>query len=872
MTRFWVFGSIPVLATWILTNWFLALLCGAALFFRPKYLTERVIGNNFTLPVGPAHNDLLDLDPIDENVTESIQCVHVDPCMCFVAWAEAQSHQLAVTEELRNGLVKKNAQLRGIEARLARVINECDDERAYHRNQPTWQNPTIGAFVAATPTDRILSDLDRARRRVEDLEQEKDNWILEKNNMISKYNAELVKYKEQVDYARGARENMLVAVTEVNSLKAKIRTLQRDNKLLLEAGMQTRQALAAEREIHSEKCQDEAGCQMKISALEYKCKQLLDSHAYNDKMVVDAAIKLGMPKEDAQHMDLMAYLRAVTVEVARLRTLGVQGLGATNTVDFTVKQLQEELNRSTALKNRLEREVDRLGGDVIGIRNGWDTTKPKDWSVDMNTTYEENAYRMFPIYERLCQALGILSDTLVNANEPLPAWVPEVPRNDQTMRPGFVPTPQYILEANKFTNRTISSSEDLTQKLVVNEVQRLYNRALQLAVCIKNLSPKEQVPNGEWVVKDPAIRKILHLSDGIFKDVLVNILDDRRPVIASPTEQAPDPRMQKKFEIYTAMQEAIQALTNSIVANGHVTPQWMVHPEQQSKPWSSPDNLALNLMNAEMRKLEARINQLLAFMTEVKLPGTLYGAPLMDNHPDPDYVARWYELVAGTTYARLVLSHWRLHLDQKTMQIQDEKTGQLKIITVPVNNIMPLTSKDRYFRDALNRGESKEERAEREIKEGKWPHSDVIQSTTWYVPGIGHQIHFKVVDPGREYDSSSKDNRGNGDRGGYTQDENNSNPNDSKRGNDHEKSKKVWETKLKRVMQLKNHINSWGIKGNNTLPNVAASLRKNMNAKDIERANSTMDGQIDDMSSIITKAGYQVPKTVHKGGKMWPNI
>jgi hypothetical protein len=54
--------------------------------------------------------------------------------------------------------------------------------------------------------------------------------------------------------------------------------------------------------------------------------------------VVDAAIKFWMPKEEAQHTDLMAYLRAVTIELTRLKALGVQGIGANNTIDFTVKQ------------------------------------------------------------------------------------------------------------------------------------------------------------------------------------------------------------------------------------------------------------------------------------------------------------------------------------------------------------------------------------------------------------------------------------------------------------------------------------------------------------------------------------------------------
>jgi hypothetical protein len=74
---------------------------------------------------------------------------------------------------------------------------------------------------------------------------------------------------------------------------------------------------------------------------------------------VAAAIKFWMPKEEAQHIDLMAYLRAVTIELAGLNASGVQGIGATNTTDLTVKQLQDEDARLTALKNRLQREIER---------------------------------------------------------------------------------------------------------------------------------------------------------------------------------------------------------------------------------------------------------------------------------------------------------------------------------------------------------------------------------------------------------------------------------------------------------------------------------------------------------------------------------
>jgi len=866
----WTFGLVFISIIWAFTNWFVALVCLVFMYHVPWHRVGQNIGLGFTTSTDSGQQATN--DPISTQINS---CVHVKACTCYDDVnrnLNVVEYRLAVSEQNNR---YTEIQLSNANGELERVNIQLENARrlvnsANHSNnpRPAGQSPKLGAFVVTTPYDRdsLLAEYERARRRIAELEQDKEILIQEKNNTITKYEVELFKYKQQLDYNRGAGDNMLLAVSEADRLKAKVRTLQRENKTLIEAGMQTRQALAKEREIHSEKCQDAAGCQMKISALDYKCKQLIDSHAYNDKMVVDAAIKFGMPKEEAVHVDLLGYLQSVTIEVARLKALGVQGVGATNTIDFTVKQLQEELDRITALKNRMEREVDRLGGNVIGIRNGWDTTRPKEWATDLDTTYEANADRMFPIYEDLCQTLLGLEKMYTDANVAVPTWEPEIPRNHQTFGVGFVATPQNILEAGKFANRMINSSEELNQKLTVTEAQRLYNRAQQLAIRMKELSAKEQLPNGEVVIQDPTIREILQLADQVFKSVLGGILDDRRPVIATPTERAPDPRLQRKFEIYIAMQEAIQALTNSIVANSHIPPNWIQNFKQQSKPWSSPDNMALNLMNEEMRTLEERIQQLLQCMTELKLPGTLYGAPLIQGHADPEYSARWYELVSSTTYASLVLSHWHLHLDQKRVEIMDEKTGKMKTITVPVANILPLTTKDQYFRDALNRGESEKVKAARELKEGKWPHPDTIQAVIIdNIPGVAPRIEFKYIDPNAKVeDKPMKSDKS------YKQDENNSNPTDSNGNNDFEKAKKHWETKKQRVQQLKNHVLNWNIASNNQLPNPPKSLKKNWKTDDVKRANNFMDEQITKMTGIITQANYHVPKMMHKGGKLFP--
>ena len=111
------------------------------------------------------------------------------------------------------------------------------------------------------------------------------------------------------------------------------------------------------------------------------------------------------------------------------------------------------------------------------------------------------------------------------------------------------------------------------------------------------------------------------------------------------------------------------------------------------------------------------------------------------------------------------------------MQVTDEK-GELKTITLPVANLMPLTNKDEFFRAALGRGESEADKKAREIKEGKWPHPDMIQAT--HVDNLlyGPQIEFKVIDPNAKKEHYDSGNNNNGKK--HQQDDNNSNPNDTK--------------------------------------------------------------------------------------------
>jgi hypothetical protein len=859
---------------WALAGFVWALISAVILVVVAMYWTGFSITDYFAAPIPDPIPDPAPA-PIPNNIPRLANlggCEHQNPAMgcewCFDRLKDAYIQLHQQNHRLNQQNDRSTTDVEDLTRRLANTEKELNNCRNSWRPAVATPLSPPASPPSGPPSGHSNADLIHAKHRIITLEQEIDNLVQDRANMTLQYNANIDKLQLQVNYARGAGEDKNVAQKQLEDMRVRIRKLERDNNALAMAGMVTRQALAKERETHSEKCQDEAKCSRKISQLEYKCKQLLDSHAYNDRMVVDAAFKFGTPKEEAQHVTLMSYLSTVTRELARLRAMGVQG--ATNTVDFQVKNLQEENDRITQLKNRLEREVDRLGGDVIGVRNGWDTTRPKDWKVSLDTTYEENAYRIFPIYERLGETVGTLTNVFTAAGIQPPVWESEEPRNDQTHKnyPGFQLEPNQIANSNFYTNPTVKNSDILAHKLTVTEVQRLYNRGLALSIEIRRLAEKrERTEPGTLSAVVPVMKN----ADRVFKDVLHDILDDIRPLNQSPTDQSPDSRRERKFEIYTAMQQSIHALTNSILMNDRVPPAWMAPFEQRSRPWSSPDNLALNLINEEMRTLEARINQLLAFMNHYKLPGTINGGPLTHLQNDPGYVQRWYELVASTTFAQLCLSHWRLHLDQKPIQVPDQH-GNLKTELHPQVTLLPLRL-DRFMRAALNRGESPEEKRKRELAEGAWP--EKLEPLLVIDPVRGPKIEFKIPDPNANNNQNSNNNNFNNNSNNNSSNNSNNN-NAAMKGSAYDQLRKTWDTKRQRIEQLKNHITQWGIRDNIALPNVSAQLRKNADAEFIKRANEAFDQQINMLTNHIggkvrgDGSKYQVPKIVAKGGKIFP--
>ena len=54
------------------------------------------------------------------------------------------------------------------------------------------------------------------------------------------------------------------------------------------------------------------------------------------------------------------------------------------------------------------------------------------------------------------------------------------------------------------------------------------------------------------------------------------------------------------------------------------------------------------------------------------------------------------------------------------------------------------------------------------------------------------------------------------------------------------------------------------------LPNVDAPLKNNADVKKMERAIADFDEKIKELVSHIGNQGKNVPKMMHKGGKMWP--
>jgi hypothetical protein len=223
---------------------------------------------------------------------------------------------------------------------------------------------------------------------------------------------------------------------------------------------------------------NDSRCSAMIRRLEGERQLLLDQHAANDTMVQQAAREFGKSEADAKHYTLRTYLQEITQ--AMVQQIAAGGFGnvknqpvfknVLNNMDKTrIRELE-------AYKNRLEDEVQRLGGNVQIMRLGLDPRRPAPFR-ELN--YDYFSRKTFSIYQALCLSAKVLTDVFIAENVLLVPWEHAPPRseasNQRTIPASNLEGRLIIAESLKFYEYEI-----LVQCLVREELMRLMNRVIYL--------------------------------------------------------------------------------------------------------------------------------------------------------------------------------------------------------------------------------------------------------------------------------------------------------------------------------------------------------------------------------------------------------
>ncbi|KAE8445083.1 hypothetical protein EG329_013798 [Mollisiaceae sp. DMI_Dod_QoI] len=838
----------------------------------PTFAPIAIALRHFILGVNTAWQSMHDIPWMQQR-----DCRHALLCRCqdrlnaTVAQAlQNEQSYLIHIQELTDRLTDSEFSAESF-ATLAKKMEIERDNYRYMAEHP-WNGNFTGNHAAyAQGSPRAQPDLtaafDEARSRIGHLLAEADDVKEAHRRELAAWQAKVEKLQTEVNYSQGAGQDRIHAHNELENTKARTRVLERQLMEMTVTASTGRQALAKEKETHTERCQNEASCQRQILALQVACDKLKNFQLENDLVARQTAMQLrGLELKDVAHMTIRSVLTDLTVKMLELQAKGTPGF---NTTDLQVDLIRREASQDTAYRNRLERELERLGGNVIDIRVGLDTTRPQDWKIEM-LTYEQNHYRVFPIYEQLTQIVINLHDLLqATAADQLPAWQPEPARNDLThsdIPPNPLELGLQIATANAFVNPTAPHGEALAEKLVVAECQRWYNRGVQLVSAWIRLC-KDSHYMQKLTVEDQIhlTNEVVPQAERVLRRVLHDILIDTCLLKRDDTERQPTTREKKRFEIYTAMQHSISAMTKSIISNQKKPPRWPAISPTKDTPVTRANDLATILVVQEMINLEKRILQLKKFMIDWQMPGTIYGP--MQSHIQGDngrYSREWDERVTAITFAELTLSHWMVWKAQKPVQlIGDDGMPVLNEKKEPIFRPRPATDVQLLplkWDDFMISIKLKNDKIKKQDKD-KWPEDQV--PTLFMDPHLSPRIKFV---PKSELKDQHKGNK----NPSSNDNQHNGNKNDD--NSDHaekQKARKVFETNNTRIQQLSNHVRDWGIKGSMALPGLR-HLAKNAALQTIQKAIEAQKLELGMLSAVITNNHRSIPKWPKNGGPMKP--
>jgi hypothetical protein len=810
-------------------------------------------------------------------------CVHAHQCK----YQDRERNLLAVLELERGKVVQHIIDSRDLVARhnieredLQVRLQESERERANYQYVAELPRINNGSFNCAkcsglpllAPPDFSVA-LEDARSRIGGLLMEADNAKAARLTEIASYKTMIDKLNAQINYSGSAGRDRSQTRTELEHAKSTNRFLERSLREITFTASELRQSLARERETHSEKCQNQAVCTRKILQLQVERDQFKHYQHESDLFARQSAKAIrGLRDSDVAHITIRSYLAEMTTKFLEFQARGTPGL---STTDLQVDIVHRNYAEQMAIKDRLEREVDRLGGDADAIRMGRDTTRPQDWRVD-TLTFEQNHDRVFPIYEELAQIV-INLEQLLMAHVPsaVPIWHTESARNDATKwledaPPSEMQLFKHYATINQIINPTSPHESALREKLMVRECQRWYNRGSQLLsifIRVSNDAHTTQIITSEQANH---IKGVLSRADRVLKATFYGVLMETCMLKRDDTERQPSAREKKRFKVYTAMQHSITALTNSIRENQRMSPPWPKLPSPKNAPIERADDLATHLVVQEMITLESRIRQLRKFMEDYQMPGTINGPVQTQIQGDNGrYSNLWTACVAALTYSDFTLSHWLIWKAHKPVQkigddglpVFNDRREPVFVATPEIESkLVPLITWDDFIISIkLKNAEIKQEDPDK-FPEGLVP-------VSYLDPQLGPLFRFvPKSEVNKEKNNGGKDNKPQADKAGK----------DDSNGNSVDAKKKIagrreYDKFGRRIQQLANHCRDWAIKSHMPMPQTK-QLAKNASLETITKAIAAQNQSIQLWSGLIIGSGRKCPKWPEAGGPMKPKL
>jgi hypothetical protein len=810
------------------------------------------------------------------------ECRHRDPCHCLdVIVAQNQALTIQV-DELSRDLYKYRRYHEICERQHGEKIVKgapwgfdfLDDNLPLSPRLEPCKTELQGAKREIAV---LIQERDSARRVAASHERKMEDIQTTAQRQVAELTAKINKLQNEVNWAQGAGEGYKRVQVELEEKKAEIEKLKKQVRELSDAGSALRGELAFTKENTVNKCQNEAGCQMQIREMKTKYEQVMNTHREMELQVRDAAILLGESPHYAQHMNLSSYINQVTLvllEFKRLRAIGAPGA---NTADLQNVLRDKEYIKQQAHIGRLERELEHLGGDVLQIRAGLDTRKPHDFRT-VKLTYEQNTERVHEVYLEVYTVVQDLTKLLNEHSITLPKLTREIFRDcESTVDWGMELT--WIEFSNVQCNPCYASIEELSEHLVRAEVERWYDRGMELLrqLC-RQPGFDDEMTKKTGLKPGVTYPGILYPYKRVLNHCLDVVLDDIRPLVISDTDTKPNSlhRKARKFKIYQSMQEAIYGLTKAIINDkrGPLIPQWKdpdptLQPPLPSPPDTAimePEKLSSALIMREMLILERRINQLLRFMDSHHLPGTLTGGPFEHRQGNPEYEKNWRSCVAIRAWSSLVLSHWHLFLSQKPVQVPDlAQPKGYRLEYEPDDHLLPL-DQEKFVQSAGLIDEFKKLGWREQIRRGQWP-DNVKEPQLQYSAVIGPWLRW--MKPHRHRSSM---NPFNPNAYSSSDDESNDYPNKPQTAEYLALDLELKQNKA-RIDQLKNFINVWGIRHDLVMPNTDVPVRKNAKIETIRKALIRYKAWVLDLERHINKHKKNnqfLPAWPKDGGAMNP--